>query len=86
MNLITYIFKYIYRRGHGLSLGASQTNIPAYPNVNLGTKFDLTGKANLWKDRSTSLDLSGTASKTHGGINHGATNFGANLGLTRWFG
>lgn len=76
---------YLYRAGHGLSLGASKTNVPAFPSVNLGTNYDLIGKANLWRDKSTSLDLTGTATRTQGGINHGANNFGAALGLTHWF-
>lgn len=76
----------IFRAGTlGVSLGASRTNVPAYPNQNFGTKVELTGKANLWTGKSSSLDLNGSASRMVGGFNHGANNFGTSLSFSHRF-
>ncbi|KAL5279015.1 AttA.2 family protein [Megaselia abdita] len=71
---------YNHAAGHGASLGVS--HIPKFDH----TKVDLTGKANLWRsvDRATSLDLTGSASRTFSPSGN-RNDFGAGLGLNHRF-
>ncbi|XP_030380836.1 attacin-C [Scaptodrosophila lebanonensis] len=72
---------YSHINGHGASL--THSNIPGF-----GKQLELGGRANLWQsqDRNTRLDLGGTASKWMSGPLSGQKDFGANLGLTHYFG
>ncbi|XP_023168275.2 attacin-C [Drosophila hydei] len=72
---------YSHINGHGASL--THSNIPG-----LGKQLELGGRANLWQsqDRNTRLDLSSTASKWMSGPLSGQRDFGANLGLSHYFG
>lgn len=71
---------YNHAAGHGAALGVS--HIPKFDH----TKVDLTGKTNLWRslDRATSLDLTGTASRTFSPSGN-RNDFGAGLGLNHRF-
>ncbi|XP_055644323.1 attacin-B-like [Toxorhynchites rutilus septentrionalis] len=68
-------------RGHAASIGFERT--PAFRETN----GFVSGKANIWqsRDRQTSLDAFGRASKTFSGPNSGRTNFGGGIGLSRRF-
>ncbi|ALC40836.1 AttC [Drosophila busckii] len=72
---------YAHINGHGATL--SHSNIPDF-----GKQMQLEGRANLWQslDRNTRLDLGGTASKWISGPLSDKSDYGANLGITHFFG
>ncbi|EAT45361.1 AAEL003389-PA [Aedes aegypti] len=67
--------------GHGASAGFDRT--PAIKETNLYAR----GRANLWqsKNRQTSLDAFGSASRTVSGPRRGNTNYNAGFGLSHRF-
>ncbi|KAH8402457.1 hypothetical protein KR009_012042 [Drosophila setifemur] len=72
---------YSHINGHGASV--THSNIPGF-----GKQLELGGRANLWQsqDHNTRVDLSSTASKWMSGPLSGQRDFGANLGITHFFG
>ncbi|XP_019530162.3 attacin-A [Aedes albopictus] len=70
-----------HARGHGASVAFERT--PALKQTNLSA----TGRANIWqsRDRQTSLDAFGSASRTWVGPMRGKTNYNAGFGLSHRF-